>query len=130
MNSDLEAVWCRECGAKLDEAVDLLPPQHKPCPACGSSKRHIKVLVEVGIGISVGTRIVGRAPGEKKPFVESRAEPSKSIKLGRDVHHERTIHRNNRYTEKVTDTITGTVLHDYDELLSEHRGHGSAKKRT
>ncbi len=131
MNSDLEAVWCRECGAKLDEAVDLLPQERKPCPTCGSSKRHIKVIVEVGIGVSVGSRVVGRAKGEKKPFMESRTEPSKSIKLGRNVHHERTIdRRNNKYTEKITDPKTGEVLHECEEPLSEHRGHGSAKKAT
>lgn len=36
----------------------------------------------------------------------------------------------NRYFEKVTDPDTGQVLHECNEPLSEHRGHGSDKKET
>lgn len=32
-----------------------------------------------------------------------------------------------RYTERLVDGETGEVIHDVDEPLSEHRGHGSAK---
>jgi hypothetical protein len=90
----------------------------------------MKRLFQTTMRASVGMRVTGKELGRKKPFVEVRAEPSKSIKLGRNVHHERLIdRRNNRYAEKVTDPKTTDVLHECDEPLSQHRGQGSAKKR-
>jgi hypothetical protein len=35
-----------------------------------------------------------------------------------------------RYTETIWDKETGQIIHHCDEPLSEHRGHGSAKKKT
>jgi hypothetical protein len=44
------------------------------------------------------------------------------------VEKERVIDRNNnRYTEVVKDKATGEILHQTEEPLSEHRGHGSDK---
>jgi hypothetical protein len=68
--------------------------------------------------------------GEKKPYVEDKGLPSYSHKLGKLVLHERVIDRDNdRYFERVTDYETGEVIHLREEPLSEHRGHGSAKKK-
>jgi len=51
-------------------------------------------------------------------------------KLGKWMHLERFFdHRGDRYVEKVTDPETGEIIHHCDEPLSEHRGHGSDKKR-
>jgi hypothetical protein len=45
------------------------------------------------------------------------------------VHREETEDRkNNRYTETVIDPDTGEIIHQADEPLSDHLGHGSAKK--
>ena len=46
------------------------------------------------------------------------------------IHKERLIDRkNNRYREVVKDMKTGDVIHEVDEPLSQHTGHGSAKPR-
>jgi hypothetical protein len=37
--------------------------------------------------------------------------------------------KNDRYSEIVTDPETGKIIHQTDHKLSEHRGHGSAKKK-
>jgi hypothetical protein len=37
--------------------------------------------------------------------------------------------KNDRYRETITDPKNGQVIHHCDEKLSEHQGHGSAKKR-
>jgi hypothetical protein len=37
--------------------------------------------------------------------------------------------RNDNYVERVADLQTGEEIHFCNEKLSEHRGHGSAKKR-
>jgi len=49
---------------------------------------------------------------------------------GRWVKKERRIDRaSDRYVERVTDPVTGEIVHECDELLSEHRGHGSVKPK-
>ena len=67
--------------------------------------------------------------GKKKPHVELKQGPSHSYKLGKPVEHERLIDRgNDRYFEKVTDYESGDLIHQDDEPLSDHKGHGAAKK--
>lgn len=36
---------------------------------------------------------------------------------------------NNRYFEKITDKEKNEVIHECDESLSDHFGHGDAKKK-
>lgn len=51
-----------------------------------------------------------------------------SHRLQRLVQKPRLIDKeNDRYRERVVDPLTGDVLRDVDERLSEHFGHGSAK---
>jgi len=46
------------------------------------------------------------------------------------MHLERLIDRENDwYAETVTDPETGEIVHECKEPLSEHQGHGAAKKR-
>lgn len=72
-----------------------------------------------------------KRPGQKKPHAELKSGASHSQKLGKLVEHERLIDRaRDRYLERVTDYETGQVIHHTDEPLSQHHGHGSAKKRS
>jgi hypothetical protein len=74
--------------------------------------------------------IKAKRPGEKKPFVEAKNGPNHSHRLGKAVEHERLIDRDNdRYSERVTDYESGEIIHQADEPLSKHQGHGSAKKK-
>jgi hypothetical protein len=46
------------------------------------------------------------------------------------MHREKTENRrDDRYTEVVKDPDTGEIIHECDEPLRAHRGHGSAKKK-
>ena len=48
---------------------------------------------------------------------------------GRQVEvYRKTDRANDRYIEIVKDAVTGEIITETDELLSEHRGHGTAKK--
>lgn len=68
-------------------------------------------------------------PGSK-PWLTTMSEPSWSHDRQKWVHREKTEdRRNNRYTETVMDPDTGEIIHQTDEPLTEHRGHGSAKKK-
>lgn len=75
-------------------------------------------------------RLKGRRPGQKKPFIEQ--------KVGEDLHRKtgiwnklrRIIDRDNDfYSEEITDPKTGQIIYKQKEPLSQHRGHGDAKKK-
>ena len=68
--------------------------------------------------------------GMKKPKTDFRLEPSMSHRLQKPVEHFRLINRaDDKYTERVRDYETGQVLHEVEEPLSQHTGHGSAKPK-
>lgn len=68
--------------------------------------------------------------GRRKIRSEGFSSYSYCVKLGRLVTHERHINREkDRYFELVSEIDTSQVIHRCDEKLSEHRGHGSDKKR-
>ena len=71
-----------------------------------------------------------KRPDEKKPYIEGLNILEHSRKLQKVVHRGRTIDRDNdRYFEKITDYETGEIIHHCEEPLSQHQGHGSAKKK-
>jgi hypothetical protein len=41
----MDAIFCNDCGARLDEAPTLLPAQRPPCPSCGSLARRFEITV-------------------------------------------------------------------------------------
>jgi hypothetical protein len=81
------------------------------------------VVARDGIGVTA------KRPGDRRPYIEDRALPSYSHRYDKVVLREQIIDReNDRYFERVTHYETGEVIHEIDEPLSQHRGHGSAKK--
>ena len=120
---------CSDCGQPLASATTETEAR-VPCPRCGSTRRTINVSIVESVVVRDGLGMKAKRPGQKKPYVESISMPSHSRRTGKAVHHERLINRdNNRYEEKVTDYETGEVIHHQAEPLSEHVGHGSAKRK-
>jgi hypothetical protein len=71
----------------------------------------------------------GKRPGKKKPFIETLDVPDYFRDEDRTVRRERIIDRDNdRYLETVSDYESGKVIRHCDEPLSDHQGHGSAKR--
>lgn len=69
--------------------------------------------------------------GHKKPVMEGESGASWSHKLRRFIRRVRRIDRaGNLYTETVTDPLTGDAIHECEEPLTDHQGHGSAKLRS
>lgn len=56
------AVSCGDCGRSLNEGSDLPVEQRQPCPACGSTKRHIAVEITEQLGFNSIVR--SELPGE------------------------------------------------------------------
>jgi hypothetical protein len=118
---------CGDCGHVLDESPSIPVEQRAPCPECGSVKR--KVLVEVSDTIEIHdiVAIKARHDGERRPFREGKYGDGLHRDSGKWNTRVMTIDREaDRYTERLVDGETGEVIHDVDEPLSEHRGHGSA----
>ena len=124
-----DTVVCTDCGALIDTATDT-PENRTPCTACGKIRRTFNMFIEEKIILRDGLGMKAKRPGESRPYVEDKAMPSFSHRLGKHVLREQVIDRdNNRYFEKVSDYESGEIIHHSEEPLSEHRGHGTAKEK-
>jgi len=101
------------------------------CPECQSTESTI--YIEVHDEIKLRDQLRGKLKddnfsGKRKirgEFVvgsETRASDGKWVKKERFIDKD-----NNRYKEKVIDEETGEIIHECDEPLKKHQGHGSAK---
>ncbi len=120
---------CLKCGEELNESTTIKPIDRDPCPKCNSRSRKVSVLLEGKVSFFSTLKIKGKRKGLRKAFIELIRGHDKSRKLNRYVEKERIIDReNDQYYEKITDPETGEVIHECKEPLSDHFGHGSAKK--
>ncbi len=91
-------------------------------------------MVEVSISSTVefhdSVAFKHKRPGYRRPIAEGVSGDSFFHRLSKWVRLERLIDRlANHYREKVTDPDTGEVIHECDEPLDQHTGHGSAKPK-
>jgi len=124
-----DSTECGECGSVIDTSKDT-DSNRFPCQNCGSIKRlHTINIVEKILAVD-GYGFIGKRPGKKKPFVEEISMPEYSYSKKKIVHKYRLIDRDNdKYAEKVTDYQSGKIVHQCEEPLKDHFGHGSAKFR-
>ena len=88
------------------------------------------VLEDQGLAFD---RMRGKArhgePGQVRPFREWLVGDELYRDTGECRWVERVYdHENDRYTKRITDQA-GNVIEEVDKPLSEHRGHGAAKRR-
>jgi len=131
MALDSVVVYCGGCQARLEEDDPHAPAEQRcPCPHCGSLLRHFEANMSGTLTFHSKLAGKGRHSGEKRPFIEQTVGDDLHRKTGRWMQLHRLIDRTKRwYHERVTDPATGTVVHECDEPLTEHRGHGSATPR-
>jgi hypothetical protein len=121
---------CQNCGESLKEPFDLLPEGRTPCPKCGSTARHFEVMVSETLAMHEQIGMKARHGDSGKPFLESKSGDSLHRRTGEWVSREMTVDRENDvYKELITNPETGKVIHHCEEPLSQHQGHGSAKKK-
>ncbi len=134
MTEEIAIVACGHCEKILDESSAIPEDQRAPCPDCRSISRKVHKGIADSLTVRDGIRGKARSgeagkPGGK-PWLTTMSEPSWSYSAEKWVHREKTENRReDRYTEVVKDPDTGEIIHEVDEPLSEHRGHGSAKKK-
>lgn len=127
-------IRCTDCGMILPlEWVPVCSQQC--CPGCGSPNQTINIDINDPIKIEVHACMDAK---EKDILLPSSKNPRKHIFSGDDVRKidgkwmekERVIDKDkNYYKEIVTDPSNREIIHFNEEPLSEHQGHGSAKKK-
>ena len=127
-------VECKNCGAALPS--DWARLENQPCPKCGSNTLHISL--QFGDRMVLRDCLEGkvkdlnykskrkRASREfKEGFYPQRAKPGKWAYVCQVIDR-----KNDTYDKRVVDEETGEVLRECHKRLSDHKGHGSAKRGT
>ena len=133
----MSKVTCGKCGSFLGDDTDEGYVQPPACPCCGSTKFKYTLFLSDSINFHENlkgkTDKMPKKPGEtgkKKPAYEFQSGEERSIRLKKWVKKDRVIDReNDQYYERVVDPDTNEVIHECEELLSQHYGHGSDKKK-
>lgn len=114
---------CTDCG-------EIWGINDRKCPKCGSPY-HTKVM-SISDKISISDEVRGKGTkksGMKRRPFEFIAKDEYQRKLQKRVFRfYRTDREHDRYLEIIIDPETGEVVHHCEESLSEHQGHGNAKK--
>jgi hypothetical protein len=128
MSATVDQEKCSGCRAVVPALPD--PQSRVPCPACGSTARVIEVSISDSLEFHDSIAFRQKRSGYKKAIAEGVSGDSFFHTAVKWVHLERLIDRlANHYREKVTDPKTGEVIHECDEPLDQHTGHGTAKPK-
>jgi hypothetical protein len=125
---------CNACDYSLPEGTEEFNPS--PCPRCGSHSRLTVMTIDEDTVLATYDsvrakkfRLSLRSKDKRRSDVFAGHEQSKAS--GKWYLKERVIDKDkDYYKEKLTDTDTGEVVYCREQKLSEHRGHGSAKKKS
>ena len=130
MSTNSDIVKCGKCGEELTEPTNLTIENRIPCPKCSSLSRAYSITIKETIHLRDKFGMKAKRGGKGKPFIETVTGEDLHRETGKLNNIERTFDReNNLYSETITDTDTGRIIHQCQEPLSEHKNHGSAKKK-
>ncbi len=127
-------MWCGGCGKQLEESPSTPIGERVPCPGCGSKSRKFGVEITAVSEVRAGIRAKARSgeagqPGGK-PWLKLLSEPSWSHRYEKWMERLKVEDsRHDQYTEVVRDPDTGEIIHECQEPLSEHQGHGFARRK-
>ena len=102
----------------------------KKCPYCDSEYLTIKLTFSDDISLHDKLSAKVKKDSIKKPIKEIVQGDDYSYSKKKYMSKTRIIDReNDHYYENVSDKETGEIVHECDESLKDHLGHGSAKKK-
>lgn len=113
---------CKKCGRliKKDDSI---------CKHCGSNQKMIYLKITDSVGVNDGGRLKQKRPGFSGFMIYAKFGSNLFRKTNTWTHLTRIIDRlNNVYEERITDPKTGKTR-CVKEKLTEHIGHGSAKRK-
>ena len=127
MSDSVRKVKCKDCGFYLNMPSNAERP---PCPACGSTTHAF--ILEAGAAayhFVQGKARLKHKDVNHKLIREVITGPDLCRKDGKWKQLHRSLdHKADLYREIVTDPESGGIVHQCEEPLSEHRGHGDDKK--
>jgi phage FluMu protein Com len=130
MSKEEKEVRCGHCGRVLDEPTSIQPHERRPCPDCGATSRQYRIHCEGTVTVYSKLQAKARHGETGRPFLELITGHELSRKLGRWVEKIRLIDREkDHYLEKIVDPDTGEIIRHCEEPLSQHQGHGDARKK-
>ncbi len=125
-----QIVGCGSCETVLNESPSALSQERRPCPSCCSLTRRIDVQIEETLFIGESMRGKVRHEGGGRPHIEVKTETEVYRETGEVRHVERSLDREkDLYQETITNPKTGQVVTKVKEPLTDHQGHGSARRR-
>jgi DNA-directed RNA polymerase subunit RPC12/RpoP len=123
-------VTCNNCRTEFEPESDEPSEARTKCPACGSTTRLFFQSCNGESSVHSKLSYKGKRGGKGKPFIQGIKGDDLFRKTQKWMRLERVIDReNNHYKEVITDPETGEVIHQCEEPLTKHQGHGSAKKK-
>jgi hypothetical protein len=121
---------CGQCGKPLNEPPSMPVEQRTACPSCGSTVRAFSIEISSTLEVHGQRRLKGRRASGGAPFIEQKVGSDLHRKTGIWMKLERVIDRaHDWYRERIMSPKTGEVIRECEEPLSQHQGHGTAKKR-
>ena len=128
-------VKCGQCGIILSEMSDHPILNRKPCSKCSFLARFKSVIMSDKIQLHEfveGKKKDTTRPSKKKLRVHIQQGDQINHETGQWILKEQRIDKDKKpswYFESITDPMTGKILHQYNESLDDHVGHGSAKQK-
>lgn len=121
--SDEKRIFCKDCGKTITG-------KSLACKRCGSNRRIIDLKISDTIALHDSGRMKQKRPGFKGFMIYSKFGSSLFRKTNTWMNLTRIVDRlKNSYEELITDIKTGKVIKHVKEKLTDHIGHGSAKKK-
>jgi hypothetical protein len=122
-------VYCGQCSRQLSELPSRPIAKRTPCPACGSTARGFKPEIYESITASEGIRLLWKYTHDgRRKYTEMITGWFASVRYGIVRKFRLADRRNDLYQEKIW-TKDGTLVHETEEPLSKHFGHGSDKPK-
>jgi hypothetical protein len=125
-----ESEECGNCSFVFEsDGLGQESRERKPCPNCGSLRRHIRLSVKETLGLNEYIGVKAKKPSSKHKRNRADYEFGEGKRIGKDgrlVYKKRVINREHpdlpgSYVEVVKDK-DGKFIVNKSEKLSEHRG--------
>lgn len=115
---------CSDCGEVLSELTNFT--EKHPCPHCGSLS--MKIIDDTKDDFKLRERLMMKVRKDGILIQKLTKGDDLFKKTGKWNLLERVFYyEDDWYSEKITDPLTGEIIHECEEPLSEHKGHGDAK---
>lgn len=131
MTDGMTAVTCADCRhAFADFEAALREADRPPCPECGGTERIAYVEASDSISVHESCALKGRPASGGRPFLLAVHDKLEWFRRSGRWHVVTRVvnRRDDQYHERIVDRETGSVVREVHEPLSQHRGHGSARR--